>query len=180
MSYDGGVAYPTAAIEEGVQAAIDAHELVFSLRSEVSALERHATTLQANLDRLETTSAVKVDQTAINSSWVAHTTAKKGGGAKAPAMTGNTDDNMAVEGAATSGATPTGAAGHKHRKIERAKRRKRAAAILQQTVGDDGGGTETAMPESAAQGEEARAVELAREARQTAQETLVSRRVAEA
>lgn len=178
-THGGDFGYPTPAVDDGVQAAIDAHELVFSLRSEVSALERHAAALQATLDNLDNASAATVDQTATRAAWIAHTTANKGGGVKAPANPDEVDDEMTVEGAEVA-TTPTAAAGHTNRKIERAERRKRAAAILQQTLGDGGGGAETAMPGSAVQSEEVRAVELARVARQRAQESFVSRRVTEA
>eukprot|EP00903_Cladosiphon_okamuranus_P014747 g13665.t1 len=170
----GGVAYPTAAVEYGVQSAIDAHELVFSLRSEVSALERHAANLQANLDHLENSSAATVDQATIYASWVARTTGKTGAGPKESSRANNADDENPVEEEAVA-ATPTIAAGHQHRKRERSERRKRAAAILQRTLGDFGGGAATVMPFSEALSEDARAVELAREARQRAQDNLISR-----
>eukprot|EP00752_Nemacystus_decipiens_P010863 g9658.t1 len=178
-SYGGGDTYPTAAIDDGVQAAIDAHELIFSLRSEVSALERHAAALQANLDHLKNASAATVDQTTVNASRVAHATAKKVEGAAASAWTNFGDDSMGVEGAAVA-TTPAAKARLGRRKKERAERRKYAAAILQQALGGDGGGTETVMPDSVTQSGEARAVELAREARQRAEETFVSGRAAEA
>lgn len=180
-AHGSGVAYPTPAVEDGVQAAIDAHELVFSLRSEVSALERHAANLQASLDRLENASATTIDQAAVNASWIVRTTAKTGRVGKVSARADDADGDVAVE-RVTVAATPTAAraAGHKRRKRERAERRKRAAAILRQALGGYGGGAATTMPDSEAQSEEARAVKLAREARQRAQETFTSGRVAEA
>lgn len=175
-AHGGGFGYPSAAVDDSVQAAADAHELVLSLRSELSALERHAATLQTNLDRLSDASAATADRTATHAAWTAHTTAKKRGGGKALAMADNADDGLAVEGAEMA-TPPTATTGHsKNRKNERAERRQRAAAILQQTLGNGRRGAETVMPASAVQSEESRAVELTREARQRAQETFVSRR----
>lgn len=69
----------------------------------------------------------------------------------------------------------TGAGGETGKRV-RAERRKRAAEVLRQALGD-GGGDESATSGVAMEGEEARAVGLAREARQRAQETFVSRGV---
>lgn len=61
-------------MQEGVQAAIDAHQRVSSLRSEVSALERQRHALQTKLDALNTSNASSVDRTAAAAAWIASTT----------------------------------------------------------------------------------------------------------
>lgn len=61
-------ALPGAAAE--VQAEVGAHELVWNLRSEISALERHRQVLQTKLERLEESSASKVDCTAAANAWI--------------------------------------------------------------------------------------------------------------
>lgn len=200
MARGGGHSYPTAFVEDGVQAAVDAQELVFSLRSEVSALERHAAALEASLVRLEDASAstAHLDQTSKKARWVTRTgtdadadadanSAEKGvrRKAKAPSNDDHGNEKLEVDGVA---AERTGFAhgGRAGRRL-RSERRKRAAAVLRQALGEGnggGGGAEPAglgmvMPAMGVpmtQGEEARAVELAREERRRAQETFVSRR----
>lgn len=181
-AHGGDQRYPAALLDDGVQAAVDAHELIFSLRSEVSALERHGAALQTNLERLEDASAATVNGTVTTAAWAAYTavaTAKQRGGGKAPASNDDPGAKTAVVGAAV--ATRPAVAGGGAGKRARAERRKHAAEVLRQALGDGSGvGDESATPGAAVESEEARAVGLAREARQRAQETFVSRGVAEA
>lgn len=155
--------HPDALIDYGVQAAIDAHQLIFSLRSEVSALERHNATLQTNLDRLEDASVATINGTATATAWTAYTVATPKEREGVIVSTSIDDPGEKLAGA--EGGT---------RKRVRAERRKHAAEVLRQALGD---GDESATPRVAAGGEEARALGLAREARQRAQETFVSRGV---
>lgn len=196
MARGGGDGYPTTSVDDVVQAAVDAQELVFSLRSEVSALERHAATLEASLVRFEDASAgtVDLDRTPKKAKWVTRTgtdadsdSAEKYAGRKAPSNVDPVDEKlvMAVDRMA---AERTGSAqGRRVGKKLRSERRKRAAAVLRQALGEGGGGgggaesagLGTVMPATGVQmtqGEEARAVELAREERRRVQETFVSRR----
>lgn len=109
----------------------------------------------------------------MKASWVARTTANLS------TKSGDVEDELKVEGPEVA-ATPAAAARQRSRRKQRAERRNRAAVILRQNLGDEGGGAGTAIPDSEAQSEEATGVELAREARQRAQETFISRRIAEA
>jgi len=195
----GGHGYPTASVDDGVQAAVDAQELVSSLRSEVSALERHAAALEASLVRLEDASVATVDldldldlsRTPKKAKRVTRTgidadagSAEQDGGHKAPSNEDRVDERLEVDGAAAerTGSAQGGRAGRKKLRLER---RKRAAAVLRQAIGEGGaGGAEptglvTEMPAATemhmTQGDEAKAVELAREERRRAQETFVSR-----
>lgn len=54
-----------------MQVAIDAHELISALRSEVSALERHRHALEAKLDRFNLEKALVIDSVAAGAAWVA-------------------------------------------------------------------------------------------------------------
>ncbi len=200
MARGGGDGYPTTSVDDVVQAAVDAQELVFSLRSEVSALERHAATLEASLVRFEDASAgtVDLDRTPKKAKWVTRTgtdadsdSAEKYAGRKAKAPS-NVDpdpvDEKLVMAVDRMAAERTGSAqGRRVGKKLRSERRKRAAAVLRQALGEGGGGgggaesagLGTVMPATGVQmtqGEEARAVELAREERRRVQETFVSRR----
>lgn len=178
-SHGGDHSYPNALVDDGVQAAIDARELIFSLRSEVSALERHSAALQTNLDRLEDASASTVNGAATAAAWTAYTVAtfREKGRDKTPASNHDPGAKLAVEGAAV--ATKPAVAGGGSGKRAKAERRKHAADVLRQALGDGGGG-ESATPGGTVEGKEARAVGLAREARQRAEAAFVSRGVAEA
>lgn len=193
-SKQGGCGYPLASVDDGVQAATDAHELVSSLRSEVSALERHRTALQADLERLEDATAATIDQTAATAAWAAGATPKRGQGSSSSALdirklTSDRDEdenltNRADETnveqqmpSAKKVAAPRGEA----RKRARVERKARAAEILRQALGSHGGeaNIERTVVGAPVESQEARAVEFAREARQMAQENFAPRSVAE-
>lgn len=177
--------YPSASLDEGVRAAADAHELVCSLRSEVSALERHHAALEAKLWRLEDISVSTVDEAAPAAAAmpVAATTKHE---TKAPA-----DATEGAETPAAPGTPPRTTRSEKaRRRAVRAEKRKRAAAVLRQAFlhrDEPGGSMQAHAPavagdpraEDATLSSMATTVEHTREARQRAQEAFVSRRVNE-
>lgn len=179
-THDGDHGYPAALVDDdGVQAAIDAHELIVSLRSEVSALERYSAALQTNLDRLKDASATTVNGAATAAAWTAFTTAPATSNGRGRGMipASNHDPGAKLEVQGGGVATEPAVTGGTARKRVRAERRKHAAEVLRQVLGD---GDESATPGVSVEGEEARAVMLARETRQRAQEAFVSRGMADA
>ncbi|CAM9574872.1 unnamed protein product [Pylaiella littoralis] len=179
-THDGDHGYSAALVDDdGVQAAIDAHELIVSLRSEVSALERYSAALQTNLDRLKDASATTVNGAATAAAWIAFTTAPATSNGRGRGMipASNHDPGAKLEVQGGGVATEPAVTGGTARKRVRAERRKHAAEVLRQVLGD---GDESATPGVSVEGEEARAVMLARETRQRAQEAFVSRGMADA
>ncbi|CBN77476.1 hypothetical protein Esi_0059_0111 [Ectocarpus siliculosus] len=184
----GGHGHSIASIDDVVQSATDAHELVRSLRSEVSALERHRATLQANLMRIEDASAATGGGTATTAGVDDVETTNSS--SKRPTSDNDEDEEgRARRAVATPGlnkqlpSTKTRPdRGRDSRKRSRVERRARAAAVLRQAVHGNGGedNEEPATGGGAVEAEEARVVLLAREERQRAQEVFVSRRVARA
>lgn len=178
-----GYGHSIASIDDVVQSATDAHELVRSLRSEVSALERHRATLQANLKRIEDASAATVDGTGT-------TAGGDNVASKRPTSDNDEDEaGTARRAVATPGlnqqlpsAKTRPDRGRDSRKRSRVERRARAATVLRQAVHGKGGEDNEAPATGggAVEVEEARAVLLAREERRRAQEVFVSRSVARA
>ncbi|CAM9421118.1 unnamed protein product [Ectocarpus sp. 13 AM-2016] len=185
---EGDCVHSIASIEDVVQSATDAHELVRSLRSEVSALERHRATLQASLKRIEDASAATVGGTATTAGGDDVTTINS----RSRRPTSDNDEDE--EGRARRKVVTPGInqqlpstktrpdRGHDSRKRSRVERRARAAAVLRQAVHGNGGedSEEPATGGGTVDVEEARAVLLAREERRRAQEVFVSRRAARA
>lgn len=164
------------AVEEGVQSATDARELVSSLRSEVSALERHRLALQTKLDRLQEPKAGSgVDCAAAARAWIASAEREK----QASALgTGNSQAATSFE--------------ERKARRARAERRAGAAAVVREAMVLRGGfrGESSSKAAGAGMGDDdevhvpldalAAAAELSREATRRAQEAFVAGRVIDA
>lgn len=130
---------PTSYAAEGVQVATDACELVSSLRSEVSALERHRTALEVEVERLEDASAATIDGTAAAAAWIA---AAEQNGKKLPTGTTRSAQAVAVDRdgvAVTKEETePTvGLHAQREMRVPRTGRRARAAVVLLRALQGD-------------------------------------------
>lgn len=174
-------------MDEGVQAATDAHVLVSALRSEVSALERHRAALQAKLDCFKNASAGTIDGAAAIGAWVAATAVE--GSIKAPAHT--RENAVAVMDESGEAAAATIIPDAQEARAARAEKKIRAAAALRQalTRGDRVAASMPVLAAAAAAADESRAVgeqlstlaaaaEHAQETRRRAQEAFASRKAA--
>lgn len=161
--------------DEGVRAATDAHELVSSLRSEVAALERHRSALQANVDRLEeAAAAAAADGKATAAAWITAAARRK---TKASSNANNAATEVAAVVGSSEPAEAVVASQRERRARARLERRAGAAAVLSDAL-SNGGPTSPARKEPPSV--EAAAVEFRRNARREVQEAFVSRRLAEA